>query len=48
MGFSEVGLEDGNQLAFLLNRKNLTDALPDNPSKELDVLTRTYARVSGI
>jgi len=47
MGFSEVGLDDANQLAFLLNRTNLLKALPDNPSKELDVLTRTYARVSG-
>ena len=48
MGFSDAGSENSIELSFLLNKANLKHALPEAPSPELDILTKTYARISGL
>ena len=47
MGYKNISNRfDGNAL-FSLTKENLASVIPTAPSQEVDVLTRTYAKVSG-
>ncbi len=48
MGFAEMNYAHVSELAFLLTKDSLANALPQNPSAELSVLSNTYARVNGL
>ena len=48
MGYKNIsGRIDGNAL-FNLSKENLSKMMPATPSQELETLTRTYAKVSGL
>lgn len=47
MGYKNVSGRAGSEALFALSQSNLAAIMPDNPSVELDTLTKTYARVSG-
>ncbi len=48
MGFSEMSIEHVTDLAFLLTKTTLEQALPANPSPELRILSSSYAQVNRL
>lgn len=48
MGFAEMSHEHVSELAFLLTKDTLANALPEKPTAELSVLSNTFARVNGL
>ena len=47
MGYKNVSGRAGCESLFALNRSNLDNIMPENPSPELGTLTQTFERVSG-
>ena len=47
MGYKNVSGRAGGEALFNLNKHSLSDVMPTTPSQELEILTQTYAKVSG-
>lgn len=48
IGFSHVDFSETVPKAFKLNGENYKKALPKNPSNELEIMTKTFARVNAL
>ena len=48
MGYKNVSSSSGIDTLFNLNRHSLANVMPHSPSQELETLTQTYAKVSGL
>lgn len=48
IGFSHIDFSKSVPKAFKLNRESYKSVLPKNPSPELAVLTKTFARVNAL
>jgi len=48
MGYRHISATDPDKTLFQLTLQSLKNSLPESPSPELDTLTRTFIRVSGL
>lgn len=48
MGYKNISGHKHADALFSLNQNSLSNILPQTPSEELDILTKTYAKTSGL